>query len=175
MTAKAVQWNHPDYNVPGLTGFMVAALVEFSGVNSIQFKDGNIMFTLVMKTVPEAEQAQLLQLLQQYQGVLRQCLETEFNLPAVAWEDVTGFSRAVLSWSLEQFVPKQVQLVLETIWDRFAAYLLTDEYYPEGDEITIQEGFLEEQLAGAQWNPAETLIAYREGGRVLVYTVPARG
>ena len=80
-----------------------------------------------------------------------------------------------LSWPLDQFIPVQVQLVFELLWNEMGDHLLAEDFWEEQDEVSVREGFMEEQLTRDDWNLADTLIAYRDRGKVLVYSVPAAG
>lgn len=175
MADQTMHWNQISQNAPGLTGFLVAVLVKFPGVNSIQLKNGKVVLSVLLQDVDEDQQAAFTETLTQHKRVMRQWMKTYLYLPDVQWQMLKGFSQLQLSWSLEQFVPKQVQLVFELLWNQFDEQILAEEFVEDGDELVVKEGFLEEQLKGAQWNTSETLIAYRDGGRVLVYSVPALG
>ncbi len=160
---------------PGLAGLMVAVLVQYPGLHSVYAKDGAIVLTVVMKETDSTDRREFGEQLDRHQAVLETCLDTEFFRPDIDWELLTGFSRVFVSWPLENFVSQQAQLVLELLWSRFSTEILVDGDDDGLNDMSLRHDFMEEQLEHVQWDSAETLIAYREGGRVLVYTVPAAG
>ncbi len=175
MADQTMPWNQLSKNAPELTGFMVAVLVKFPGVNSIQLKHGRILLSILLQDVEEHQQAAFTDTLKQHKRVMRKWMKSYLYLPEIQWQTMKGFSQLQLNWSLDQFVPKQVQLLFELLWGQFGDNILTEDYVEDTEDVMVKEGFLEEQLNGAQWNTSETLIAYRDGGRVLVYSVPAVG
>jgi hypothetical protein len=158
---------------PRSVGTLIAVLVRYPEVSSLDFVPGDglltLSFCLRTELTPATFQAlrdRLHEALETYRALIRapEPIHCEFSQ-----DSMQSVAILTLTRDIETLTVEEVGMVIEILRDEFGQDLVADPNELAEDEMLAQEETIQATLESLQESPGARLFALRDEGRVFVF------
>lgn len=161
------------HDVSNSVGLLISILVRYPEVGTIRFdpKLQTLSFTFLLRSLPDAD-------IGDFEAVIRESLEAYSALEGGAMTTIAvgasldeGIGILEITRDAASLTQTELALIVELVHDRFEPDLIVDDSDSLVEEdLLAQDELIREMLADLQDGRLErNLIAFRDGGRVLVF------